>query len=132
MFFVMKKLLPIFALSFLLLCGCNTIKDMCTTSDCLPEDWEQEIETETETEINYWLEDAVVNYIETNFDCKDWSKLFVNYAELTLPNLSNVCSCVKYNELHQKKPKANINMLIILFFLNIYPVPRVILYTKFT
>jgi len=84
MFFVMKKLLPIFALSFLLLCGCNTIKDTCTTSDCLPEDWEQEIGTETEVE-NYEsnsLEDAVINYIETNFDCKDWSKLFVNFVEL--------------------------------------------------
>lgn len=79
MFFVMKKLLPIFALSFLLLCGCNTIKDTCTTSDCLPEDWEQESQTnEKQTEINDILKDIVM---EQN-QCLDDGKLFVDIAVL--------------------------------------------------
>jgi len=48
---------------------------------------EQEIsnaENETWVEIgqSFTLEDAIINYIENNYSCNDWSKLFVNYAEL--------------------------------------------------
>jgi len=75
----MKKLLPIFAFSFLLLCGCTTVKDMCTTSDCLPEDWEQENQrNENQTEINNILKGII---IEQN-QCWDDSQLFVDIALL--------------------------------------------------
>ena len=77
----MKKLRAIFTISFLLLSGC-TLKDKCITADCLPDDWEQE---NTKNEIqneNNTLEDTIINYIEDNYSCDDWSKLFVNYAEL--------------------------------------------------
>lgn len=42
------------------------------------------IENETWVEIgqSVTLEDAIFNYIEENYSCDDWSKLFVNYAEL--------------------------------------------------
>ncbi len=42
------------------------------------------IENETWVEIgqSVTLEDAIFNYIEDNYSCDDWSKLFVNYAEL--------------------------------------------------
>ena len=44
----------------------------------------------TNTENETWIEvgkyvtikDAIINYIEDNYSCNDWSKLFVNYAEL--------------------------------------------------
>ena len=85
----MKKLLPIFALSFLLLCGCNTVKDTCTTSDCLPNDWEQEIETGNEVEDGKTLDDAIVDYISANYSCDDQSKLFVDYAELWMKSLGD-------------------------------------------
>jgi len=79
MFFVMKKLLPIFALSLLLLCGCTTVKDMCTTSDCLPDDWEQGTQTnENQTEIN----DVLKNIIMEKNQCWDDSQLFVDIAIL--------------------------------------------------
>ena len=80
----MKKLLPIFALCLLLLCGCNTVKDMCTTSDCLPENWEQETQpneiqtNENKTEINDILKNIV---IEQN-QCWGDNKLFVDIAIL--------------------------------------------------
>ena len=52
------------------------------------------IEEETNAEVDTWneilqevndnqtLEDAIINYIADNYSCNDWSKLFVNYAEL--------------------------------------------------
>lgn len=42
----------------------------------------------TDTENNIWiennstLEDTILDYIASKYDCNDWSKLFVNYAEL--------------------------------------------------
>ena len=46
------------------------------------------IESETWVEIgqSVTLEDAIFNYIEDNYSCDDWSKLFVNYAELWQDN----------------------------------------------
>ena len=46
------------------------------------------IENETWVEIgqSVTLEDAIFNYIEDNYSCDDWSKLFVNYAELWQDN----------------------------------------------
>ena len=46
------------------------------------------IENETWVEIgqSVTLEDAIFNYIEENYSCDDWSKLFVNYAELWQDN----------------------------------------------
>ena len=42
------------------------------------------IKNETWVEIgqSVTLEDAIFNYIEDNYSCDDWSKLFINYAEL--------------------------------------------------
>ena len=80
----MKKwLFNICLLNFFLLAGCgNNIL----------------IEEDSKTEVNTWseitqeinnnltLEDAIINYIEDNYSCDDWSKLFVNYAELWQDN----------------------------------------------
>lgn len=75
----MKKLLPFFTLSFLLLCGCTNVKDTCTTADCLPDNWEQENQrNENQTEINNILKGIV---IEKN-QCWDDSQLFVDIALL--------------------------------------------------
>lgn len=79
----MKKwLFSVYVLSILLLAGCwnNT-------------PFEQEvINTKNETWVeatSNTLEDAIINYISTNYDCKDWSKLFVNYAELWQKSLGD-------------------------------------------
>ena len=87
----MKKLLPIFAISSLLLCWCTTTNDWCKTWDCQSNNQGQEIintENETWVEIgqSITLEDAIFNYIADNNSCGDWSKLFVNYAELWQDN----------------------------------------------
>lgn len=83
----MKKcLFSVYLLSLFLLAWCwnNTI-----------------IEEKANTEVNTWnkiaqeinnnpsLEDTIIDYIATNYDCKDWSKLFVNYAELWQKSLDN-------------------------------------------
>ena len=75
-----KRLFSICLLSIFLLAGCwnNPII-------------EQEIsnaENETWVEIgqSFTLEDAIINYIENNYSCNDWSKFFVNYAELWQDN----------------------------------------------
>lgn len=76
----MKKwLLSIFLLSMFLLAWC----------------WNYVIiEEDSEAEVNTWngitqginnnltLEDTIIDYIANKYDCNDWSKLFVNYAEL--------------------------------------------------
>ena len=71
-----KLLLSIFLLSVFLLTWCwnNAIIEQETIN----------IENETWGEIGQYvtLEDAIINYIEDNYSCGDWSKLFVNYAEL--------------------------------------------------
>ena len=73
----MKKwLFSICLLSAFLLVGCGNNQTV-----------EQEIsntKNETWVEIGQYvtLEDAIINYIEDNYSCDDWSKLFVNYAEL--------------------------------------------------
>ena len=73
----MKKwLLSFFLLSIFLLawCGNNSTTELEITN------------TENETWVkigqSFTLEDAIFNYIEDNYSCNDWSKLFVNYAEL--------------------------------------------------
>ena len=73
----MKKwLLNIFLLSVFLLAWCwnNTVIEQETINT----------ENEIWAEIGQYvtLEDAIINYIENNYSCDDWSKLFVNYAEL--------------------------------------------------
>ena len=87
----MKNLRTFFTISFLLLCGCTTINDWCKTWDCQPNNQGQEtINTENETWVemgqSFTLEDAIFNYIADNNSCSDWSKLFVNYAELWQDN----------------------------------------------
>lgn len=44
-------------------------------------------ETTQEVDNNQTLEDTIIDYIATNYDCNDWSKLFVNYAELWMKSL---------------------------------------------
>ena len=73
----MKKwLLSILLLGMFLLSWCwnNAIIEQKTTNT----------KNETWSEIGQYvtLEDAIINYIEDNYSCGDWSKLFVNYAEL--------------------------------------------------
>ncbi len=77
----MKKLLPFFAISFLLLCWC-TIKDKCITADCLPENRENEI-TEEE-KIATTSEEAIDTFLHLFNDCNyhDNSKTFIAYAIL--------------------------------------------------
>ena len=80
----MKKwLLSIFLLSVFLLSWCwnNQAIEQETTNT----------ENETWTEIGQYatLEDAIINYIEDNYSCNDWSKLFVNYAELWMKSLGD-------------------------------------------
>ena len=87
----MKKLLPIFAISFLLLSWCTITNDWCKTWNCQTNNQEQEtINTGNETRVeigqSFTLEDAIFNYIADNNSCSDWSKLFVNYAELWQDN----------------------------------------------
>ena len=76
----MKKwLLGIFLLSVFLLAWCwnNVIVEK-----------EPNVEIDTwnkiaqETNNNLTLEDTIIDYIANKYDCDDWSKLFVNYAEL--------------------------------------------------
>ena len=59
---------------FLVWCWKNTVIEQKTTN----------IENEIWAEMGQYvtLEDAIINYIEDNYSCGDWSKLFVNYAEL--------------------------------------------------
>ena len=47
---------------------------------------EKEASVETTQEVSNTLEDAIINYITDNYSCNDWSKLFVNYAELWQDN----------------------------------------------
>jgi len=79
----MKKwLLCIFLLSTFLLAWCwnNTI-----------------IEEKPNTKVNTWnkinnsstLEDTIIDYIINKYNCNDWSKLFVNYAELWMKSLGD-------------------------------------------
>ena len=71
-----KGLFGVFLLSIFLLVWCwnHGVIEQETTN----------IENETWIEIGQYvtLEDAIINYIEDNYSCGDWSKLFVNYAEL--------------------------------------------------
>ena len=71
-----KGLFGVFLLSIFLLVWCwnHSVIEQETTN----------IENETWIEIGQYvtLEDAIINYIEDNYSCGDWSKLFVNYAEL--------------------------------------------------
>ena len=62
-------------------------------SHCFFADWTfcstidfYEWKCENPTETWFTLEDAIFNYIEDNYSCDDWSKLFVNYAELWQDN----------------------------------------------
>ena len=48
---------------------------------------EKEASVETTQEVSNTLEDAIINYITDNYSCNDWSKLFVNYAELWMKSL---------------------------------------------
>ena len=59
------------------------------------------IEEDSKTEVNSWseitqetnnnltLEDTIIDYITKKYDCNDWSKLFVNYAELWQKSLGD-------------------------------------------
>ena len=59
------------------------------------------IEENFKTEVNTWneiiqeinnnltLEDTIIDYIVDKYDCNDWSKLFVNYAELWMKSLGD-------------------------------------------
>lgn len=85
----MKKwLLNIFLLSVFLLAWCwnNTIIEQETINT----------ENEIWAEIGQYvtLEDAIINYIENNYSCDDWSKLFVNYAELWQNNADFYISAI--------------------------------------
>lgn len=77
----MKKwLFSICLLSIFLLAGCwnnPTIEQKISNA---------ENETWVEIGQSVTLEDAIFNYIEDNYSCNDWSKLFVNYAELWQDN----------------------------------------------
>ena len=75
----MKKwILTVFLLSIFLLAWCWYV--------IIEEDSKSEGDTwnEITQEINnnLTLEDTIIDYIEDNYSCGDWSKLFVNYAEL--------------------------------------------------
>lgn len=85
----MKKwLLSIFLLSVFLLTWCwnNAIIEQETTNT----------KNETWSEMGQYvtLEDAIINYIEDNYSCDDWSKLFVNYAELWQNNADFYISAI--------------------------------------
>ena len=85
----MKKwLLNIFLLSVFLLAWCwnNTIIEQETINT----------ENEIWAEIGQYvtLEDVIINYIENNYSCDDWSKLFVNYAELWQNNADFYISAI--------------------------------------
>ena len=81
-----KLLLSIFLLNVFLLVWCwnNVIVEK-----------EPNIEADTWSEItqeinnNLTLEDTILNYIATKYDCNDWSKLFVNYLELWMKSLGD-------------------------------------------
>ena len=79
----MKKLRIIFALSLLLLCGCS-LKDKCTTSDCLPENREAENTEIEEEKIATTAEEAIDTFLHLFNDCNyhDNSKTFIAYAIL--------------------------------------------------
>ena len=71
-----KRLFSICLLSIFLLAGCwnnPTIEQKISNA---------ENKTWVEIGQSVTLEDAIFNYIEDNYSCDDWSKLFVNYAEL--------------------------------------------------
>ncbi len=75
-----KRLFSICLLSIFLLAGCwnnPTIEQKISNA---------ENETWVEIGQSVTLEDAIFNYIEDNYSCNDWSKLFVNYAELWQDN----------------------------------------------
>ena len=85
----MKKwLLNIFLLSVFLLAWCwnNTVIEQETINT----------ENEIWAEIGQYvtLEDVIINYIENNYSCDDWSKLFVNYAELWQNNADFYISAI--------------------------------------
>jgi len=79
----MKKLRTIFTLSFLLLCWC-TIKDKCTTADCLPENREAENTEIEEEKVATTSEKAIDTFLHLFNDCNyhDNSKTFIAYAIL--------------------------------------------------
>jgi len=84
----MKKWLwGIFLLSMFLLAWCwnNTIIEQETINT----------KNKTWSEIGYvTLEDAIINYIEDSYSCGDWSKLFINYAELWQNNADFYISAI--------------------------------------
>ena len=85
----MKKFLWIFlfcAFIFIYWCWNNPSIELETTNT----------KNETWTEIGQYvtLEDAIINYIEDNYSCDDWSKLFVNYAELWQNNADFYISAI--------------------------------------
>ena len=71
-----KSIFVIISLSLFLLVWCwnNT-----TIEEKTIDTWN---DIEQEVNNNQTLEDAIFKYIEDNYSCDDWSKLFVNYAEL--------------------------------------------------
>ena len=71
-----KSIFIIISLSLFLLVWCwnNT-----TIEEKTIDTWNN---IEQEVDNNQTLEDAIFKYIEDNYSCDDWSKLFVNYAEL--------------------------------------------------
>ena len=71
-----KSIFIIISLSLFLLVWCwnNT-----TIEEKTIDTWNN---IEQEVNNNQTLEDAIFKYIEDNYSCDDWSKLFVNYAEL--------------------------------------------------
>ena len=77
----MKKwLLSIFLLSAFLLTWCwNNIIIEEKTVNTEVDTWNKITQ---EINNNQTLEDTIIDYITNNYDCNDWSKLFVNYAEL--------------------------------------------------
>ena len=84
----MKKwLLNFFLLSIFLLTWCwnNTIVEE-ETINIQDNIWVEIAET---GDNNSSLEDTIIYYIADKYDCNDWSKLFVNYAELWMKSLGD-------------------------------------------
>ena len=84
----MKKwILNIFLLSTFLLTWCwnnTTLEQENINSE--NNIW---IETTNESINSLTLEDTIIDYIANKYDCNDWSKLFVNYAELWMKSLGD-------------------------------------------
>ena len=78
----MKKwFLSFFLLSVFLLTWCwnNVIEEEPKVNT-----WNEKTQ---EINDNLTPEDTIINYIANKYDCNDWSKLFVNYAELWMKSL---------------------------------------------